>query len=106
MKAIEYYEQYSNRFFKNGEPTSLDEWNNAGIDIFIKFCEETVNICTARSIKRDEAVRAVIREQNDKWNALCRLFSKKHGGVRCPLNENGFRSYWTKHFKEQHSISI
>lgn len=41
---------------------------------------------------KNEAVIAVLKEINQKWNAICRMYEKKYGVS--PLNYDAFRCYW------------
>lgn len=38
------------------------------------------------------AVIAVLKELNQKWNAICCMYEKKYGVS--PLNYDAFRCYW------------
>lgn len=49
-------------------------------------------------MKRDDALRAVIRELNDKWNAIAGLFEKKQGAS--PIRRNAFWDEWVKQIPE------
>jgi hypothetical protein len=45
-------------------------------------------IMKTRNVQFDRGVMGIIREQNDKWNALRNLFIKKYGAS--PITHDGF----------------
>ena len=93
MKAKEYYEQI---MAKN--PQTADEMANAVGDVVDSLNKEAKEIIKKRNIRRDDAVRAVIREQNNKWNAIVGLFEKKQG--ISPIRRNAFLDAWVKQMPE------
>ena len=93
MKAKEYYERI---MAKN--PQTADEMANAVGDVVDSLNKEAKEIIKKRNIRRDDAVRAVIREQNNKWNAIVGLFEKKQG--ISPIRRNAFLDAWVKQMPE------
>ena len=89
MKAREYYNKYAiglmNETFKNPDERTV-LW-----DVIFSFLNDTSDLIKARHCVKPEAVRAIITEQNNKWNTLCALFIKN--GWRCPLKKDGFLEY-------------
>lgn len=84
MKAIEYFEKFGERIFQE----AIDGKESKGIsDLMIAFMAETKELMKKRHIQIDRGMVALIREQNQKWNALCNLFEKKKGVS--PLRRNG-----------------
>ena len=83
MKAKEYYEQI---IAKN--PQTADEMANAVGEVVEGLHQEAKDMIKQRKIKRGDALRAVIRELNDKWNAIAGLFEKKQGVS--PIRRNAF----------------
>lgn len=85
MKAKDYYEQY-------GEAVLSESYHDDKCDelskLVIAFMREMKEIIDERRIKTDRGTVAVIKEQNEKWNALSAIFEKKHGVT--PLKRNGF----------------
>ena len=85
MKAKDYYEQY-------GEAVLSESYHDGKNDelskLAIAFMREMKEIIDERHIKTDRATVAVIKEQNEKWNALSAIYEKKHGVT--PLKRNGF----------------
>jgi hypothetical protein len=96
MKAIDYYETYWHRFF--GKVFTEEEINAALKDILLKFNDEIKELVNLRHATSDEAGVAIIQEQNNKWNALSRIFEKRQG---CSfLAKDGFKLFWKNHIPE------
>lgn len=93
MKAKEYYEQI---IAKN--PQTADEMANAVGEVVGALNQEAKDIMVKRKVRRNDAVRAVIRELNDKWNAIVGLFEKKEG--KSPIRRNAFWDAWVKEIPE------
>lgn len=93
MKAKEYYEQI---IAKN--PQTADEMANAVGEVVEGLHQEAKDMIKQRKIKRGDALRAVIRELNDKWNAIAGLFEKKQGVS--PIRRNAFWNEWLKQIPE------
>lgn len=89
MKAKEYYEKFKG--LAEAEDTEAGEicWS-----ILMAFSDDMLEVCKVRNVKRNEAVVGVIKEQNQKWNAMIHIFEKKHG--ECMLAPNGFLHFWMK----------
>lgn len=114
MKAIEYYEKYHSRFFKpktihymdktgntpmmnsfqTVEPEAREAISSALADLILEFSKEVETICKMRNCRYDDGVQAVLKEQNQKWNALSNLFEKNLGVS--PLKRDGFTHFWSK----------
>lgn len=93
MKAKEYYEQI---MAKN--PQTAEEMAIAVGDVVIGLNREAAELVKKRNAKRNDAVRAVIREQNNKWNAIVGLFEKKQG--ISPIRRNAYLDAWVKQIPE------
>jgi hypothetical protein len=52
-----------------------------------------------RKAVRSEATVAVILEQNQKWNAVRRIFREKTG-QECPMAMDGFKKGWVSMMPE------
>lgn len=92
MKAKEYFEKF--QYTEDFNP----------IVIYQAFNDEAIQMLTVRGNMTNEAVQAIITEQNDKWNGLCRLYVKKYGFSRIGLN--GFRNFWIRRIKEARKDSV
>lgn len=85
MKAKEYYEKYAAELLSG----DYDTVKQAGEKLTIEFMDEVSAISEKRKVSRPEALVDIIKELNQKWNALRSLFIKLD---RKPvLAENGFR---------------
>jgi hypothetical protein len=84
LKAIEYANKY------NEGLTSPDEnKRNEAIDgLIMDFMDELKQIMEARHISKNSGAVAVIKELNQKWNAVNRKLSIP------VLNEDGFKKIW------------
>lgn len=87
MKAKEYYEK-----FKGLAEATDTEAGEICWSILMAFNEDMLEVCKVRNVQRTEAVVGVIKEQNQKWNAMIHIFEKKHG--ECMLAPNGFFHFW------------
>lgn len=88
MKAVDYFEQYGERiceeFKPNGDVKPIS-------DLVVAFGVEMKEIMENRHVKTDAGALSVLKEQNQKWNALCSVFEKKKGFT--PIIRNGFLLY-------------
>lgn len=93
MKAIDYYNQFGDAVMREAISCAVDNAGTASelSKLVIAFIDETKSIIAQRGVKSPSAMFAVIKEQNDKWNALCNLYVKFYG--TSPLNRDGFRKY-------------
>lgn len=62
-----------------------------GTQLLIEFIKETNDIAVERHAQKDEAVLAIVLEQNRKWNAIIALFGEHD--CRHVLKRNGFRDH-------------
>lgn len=90
MKAKEYFAKYKDRIASKDDKESLQ-----GVcDMVYEFCMESKALVAKRKVKTDCGCVAVLRELNDKYNAVCRMFEQEYGGPI--IRENGFMDYWRK----------
>lgn len=95
MKAKEYIAKY--RETLNSCDISPIEKAKAVTNMYIEFSKEAGEICEARGVKRNSALVAVLREQNDKWNCVAREFP----GM---IAKDGFKNQWLHDMPELRSI--
>ena len=88
MKAKDYFDKYESSFVEN----NCEHSAKATRDLLIDMSEEVEKLYKARSGKTDSALAGVIKEINQKWNAVGSLFEKKYGVS--PLKRNGFIEFW------------
>ena len=94
MKAKEYFEKFEPVFYPMGKLPKEIPTNDQIFELLMAFSKEFEVICKERKIKSDKASTAVIRELNQKWNALIKLFIKKYKWS--PVREDAFINYWEK----------
>jgi len=84
MKAKEYYEKYAAELLSEDHDTV----KQAGDKLTREFMDEVSAISEKRKVSRPESLVDIIKELNQKWNALGSLFIKRDR--RPVLAENGF----------------
>ena len=84
MKAKEYYEKYAAELLSEDHDTV----KQAGEKLTREFMDEVSAISEKRKVSRPESLVDIIKELNQKWNALGSLFIKRDR--RPVLAENGF----------------
>lgn len=84
MKAKEYYEKYAAELLSG----DYDTIKQAGEKLIRDFMDEVIEIAEKRKASRPESVVDIIKELNQKWNALRNLFIKRDR--RPVLEEDGF----------------
>lgn len=94
MKAKEYYAKYKEQITSSDDKTSLQ----AVGDLVLDLSMETKDLIQKRHVQSDCARVAVLREMNDKYNAICNLFEREYGVT--PIKPNGFMLYWKRKMPE------
>lgn len=93
MRATEYFEKYDQPLmycFRNGSENAADV---AG-DFAGEFLREMGDICAMRHVTRMSGVNGVVKDQNNKWNKVVRLFTAKYGFS--PIKQDGFKELFKK----------
>ena len=79
MKAKEYF----NREIENIKKALADKDENRmgeiGKKLYIDFINESQEICKKRHVIFDRGFHPIIREQNQKWNALAKMIEAEIG---------------------------
>ena len=88
MKAIDYYN------IMMEYPQTAEGIAEAAGEVVDLMHAEIKELIAKRKAVRDSAVAAIIREQNDKWNAVIGIYEKK--SVTCPLARNAIWRNWVK----------
>ena len=83
MKAKDYIAKYRKEF----ESGDIERIKEAATDMYVEFSHESVNMSESRGVKRNSALVAVLKEQNNKWNAVVRAFPEI-------LAKDGFKLGW------------
>lgn len=88
MKAKEYFKIYEDRIL---EDAVLNNSVEAAKDLLKDMWMELDDIVKKRNAKKIPAVIGAVKEQNQKWNAICNLFEEAHGVS--PLKRNAFGKF-------------
>ena len=81
-KAKEYFEKYKKNICDK----------EILIELLKEMNKEVGDIAKVRHATSDDAIRAIVKEINLKWNALGKMLEKEY---RQPvLKEDGFLNYW------------
>lgn len=91
MKAKEYFEKYEEKILC-GETQPIYE-------LFMEMAQEAKDIMKARGCKTDAAAVGVVKEMNDRWNAIVGMFEKKYHGLS-PIRRNGYKNFWLNEIPE------
>lgn len=76
MKAKEYFKIYEDRIL---DDAILNDSVEAAKSLLTDMWRELFDIVEKRNIKKNAALVGAIKEQNQKWNAVCNLFEETHG---------------------------
>jgi hypothetical protein len=94
MKAKEYFDKYKDRVIKLDDKV-LNE-------LVKDMNEEVIFLQKQRNAQNDNAIVPILKEVNQKWNALCRMFEKE---CKQPvLKTDGLMDFWKKHIPELEKI--
>lgn len=83
-KAKLYYNEYKDLITSTDDDVSI----KAISDLYNCLLDETKELITKRKAKTNSVTVAIIKEENDKWNAICRMFEKDFG--MSPIAKDGF----------------
>lgn len=98
MKAKEYFAKYDPLIMG---PVSEDDHDTAAqfaTRLLMELSGEAKNMATTRNARTNSALGGIIRELNDRWNAIYNLFMSKYGVS--PIKMNGIKAYWIKAIPE------
>lgn len=94
MKAKEYY-----ILVKEGiETGTATELKKAVDEMFLGMNREVQELQKKRNVQFDRGIFPIIKEMNDKWNAVVNLIEKDYG--ESPIVRNGFRNFWVAKIPE------
>ena len=92
-KAKEYYELYKKDLVSGGEAT-----NKAISNLIQALNADLLELQRIRHVKFDRGIIPILREVNQKWNAIVCLFEKEYGAS--PIKPDGFKIFWLKQMPE------
>ena len=98
MKAKEYFAKYEDIMGIKEEIRVGSDEEKRGKLLMQDLIDEVDAIIALRHAETDGAIISILKEQNDKWNAICRISEKKYGGSL--LLTNGFAHLWEKRIPE------
>lgn len=87
MEAKEYFEKHYPIVKNESEPIEQAKRLH---DMFLEMADEMQELVKERRIKFDPAFRSLLKEQNQKWNAIANLFAKSELGP--VVQRNGFEN--------------
>ena len=88
MKAKEYYAKYKDRIASVDYTESLQ-----GVcDMNHELCMEAKELVAKRKVRTDGGAVAVLRELNDKYNAVCMMVERDYGAPI--IKKDGFMCFW------------
>ena len=96
MKAKEYFEKYGQDIWQEWQDPEVHR-DGPMAKLYIEMSSELKNILDARHVNSDRGMLGVLREQNQKWNAIRNLLEKKYG--KTPIQRNGFYFAWKDEMK-------
>lgn len=88
MKAKEYYASIKDAIETHDEMMLKDAVDN----MFFSMNKEVRSLIKIRNVSLDRGAGPIIKEMNDKWNAVCRLAEKDYGDS--PIHRDGYKKYW------------
>lgn len=92
MKAKEYFTKYEQNIMSPDQATS----NRAVSDMAADLVAEVQQLIKVRDPKKPSGLAGILREVNQKFNAIGRLFKEKYGEP--VLAKDGFLTYWDSAF--------
>ena len=92
MKAKEYFEKYEAGLTDGNE----ENGNTAIADFLTELVQEIETIKKVRHVQCDRGFLPILKEQNDKYKAVVRMFVKKYGAS--PIKPEGFEMILEKNF--------
>ena len=88
MKAKEYYEKYKAGLISSDEKDYMPALNGMLHDM---TCDIQAML-KSRHTMRPSSIAAVVKEMNQRYNAVSSMFTKEYG--MSPLKRDGFLAYW------------
>lgn len=89
MKAKQYFVKYGDAIWKEFQETG-ENHDDALWKMFREFCMEVKELIELKHVSTDHGLEGIVKEQNEKWNAVGSLFLKVYG--LNPLKRDGFQN--------------
>ena len=93
MRAKEYYAKINEQ-----NPKTAEEMANAIGNVVDGLNNEAKELIKKRRVTSDNGCIAIIRELNNKWNAIVTLFEKDYG--MSPIKRHRFLELWAEKIPE------
>lgn len=90
MKAKDYVEKYCDKIAAGD--------NSAMRELFLDLSQDVISLCKSRNVRFAKGQISVIKEVNEKWNAIARKMKKEKG--KDVLREDGFILLWRQRLPE------
>lgn len=94
MKAKEYYILLK----KEIDDGHTDNIKTVAQGIILDMNREVTELCEKRNVKFDRGLFSIIKEMNDKWNAIVRLLEREYG--QSPIIRDGYKKVWIAQIPE------
>lgn len=91
MKAKDYFAKYEEKIL-HGDTQQIYE-------LFMEMAKEAKQIMSDRHCTSNAAAVGVVREMNDRWNAIVGMFEKKYDGLS-PIKRDGYKNFWLNEIPE------
>lgn len=93
-KAKDYYELYKlDLMSEDDKKVSLALW-----EFILALSNDAQELIKLRHVEFDCGVIPIMKEMNQKWNTVVRLFEKEYGGS--PIKPDGFKIFWIEKMPE------
>lgn len=99
MKAKEYFAKYDPLIMDHLDKGDKKAAALVVTDLVLEMTGEVRTIMDQRKALTPTASAAVVRELNDKWNAIYTLFTKAHNGFS-PIEFDAFKKLWISEVPE------
>lgn len=88
IKAKEYYILIK----KDIESDTAEGLHNAANTMFLGMNKELLELTEKRHVRFDRGMFSIIKELNDKWNAVVSLIEKDY--AMSPILRDGYKKFW------------
>lgn len=94
MKAKEYYIPIKDAI----DSGKVEDIKTVVSDMILNMNDEVEELCKKRHVQFDNGVYSIIKEMNDKWNAVARLVEKDYR--QSPILRDGYKKFWINQIPE------
>lgn len=94
MKAKEYYIPIKDAI----DSGKAEDIKTVVSDMILNMNDEVEELCEKRHVQFDRGIYPIIKEMNDKWNAVVRLVEKDYR--QSPILRDGYKKFWINQIPE------